>query len=526
MDISIRAINEFRQYFSGNMDAYGVHIPGEATEGSPKKKGQSFTKTAPITEEVYIAHLEGKTGLGIVPFRPDGTINFCVIDIDTYDTDHIETINLIYNSKLPMIPFRSKSGGLHIYTFFSEPVQANKAIKMLGQIKSLMGLPKKTELFPKQTEAKEGAIGNWINLPYFNVAVTKQYALNSTGQPMEFDEMLRAVADKRCTFEQFEEAFKNLPLSDAPPCIQSIYLRRKTDFHNNFLFNIAVYYKAALGDDFEDAVIDANRLLDRPHDLQRLNDTVLSSVKKRHYTYKCNEEPICSLCDKAECRKRKFGIGGSEVTEMDFGELIQYTTDPPYYEWKVDGKSLKFFDEDDIIKQSEFQKLCFRTIHKLPQTLAKPVWTAIVNNSLKNIVVKNINAEEDCSPGSMFMEYLTEFLTRRAPADNKRQILTDRVYKDEEYRTSVNNVMPVYIFRIKNLVNFLTVTKNFKAYTNVQIHERLVRLGAFTVRYNVGGEAGTARAWAIPVTAVKPFTQEAADDVETSFMDKMEGEDY
>ena len=522
MDISQSIISEFAHTFTGNEYAYGIHVVADSPsiEATGKVRGKmDFTKTSPITDEVYEAHLNGRNGLGVIPLRQDGTVSFSVIDIDKYDTQHVDTINMISNSGLPMIPFRSKSGGLHLYVFYSERTLASKSIEMLNKIKVLMGLPAKTEVFPKQAKIKEGEIGNWINLPYYNaVGKCVQYAIGLDGKPMDLEDALRTISAKKTTLAKMEDALDNLPLSDAPPCLQCIYFRKTTDNRNNYLFNMAVYYKASVGDKFEESVVDANRLLDNPIDNERLNDTVLKSARRKTYTYKCAEEPICSLCNKSECAKRKYGIGGSEVTQMDFGELVQVTTEPPYYEWLINGKKLKFFDENEIIKQDTFQKLCMRSVHILPQTLSKPVWTTIVNNALKNIVVKEVTSENDCSPGSMFMELLTEFLTKRAPAQNRTQIQVDRVYRDDEY-TIAGVSSPSYIFRLKNLLTFLTITNSFRAYTTTQIHERLTHLGAFTARYIIGA-AGTARVWVLPVKSLEKFTDDANQEVVTSFLDE------
>ena len=45
-----------------------------------------------------------------------------------------------------------------------------------------------------------------------------------------------------------------------------------------------------------------------------LSDIKSKGKIKQHdgkdWGYKCNEEPMCSHCDKKLCKSRKFGIGG------------------------------------------------------------------------------------------------------------------------------------------------------------------------------------------------------------------------
>jgi hypothetical protein len=71
--------------------------------------------------------------------------------------------------------------------------------------------------------------------------------------------------------------------------------------------------------------------------------TIVSSVVKGDYGYRCNEEPICSLCDKDLCRTRKYGIGQNNKTmfhDFIFGGLKKIMTDPPKYLVEVNGKEM------------------------------------------------------------------------------------------------------------------------------------------------------------------------------------------
>ena len=45
---------------------------------------------------------------------------------------------------------------------------------------------------------------------------------------------------------------------------------------------------------------------------QPLSDTEVNIITKQHdkkdWGYKCNDQPMCSLCDKKLCKSRKFGM--------------------------------------------------------------------------------------------------------------------------------------------------------------------------------------------------------------------------
>jgi hypothetical protein len=206
------------------------------------------------------------------------------------------------------------------------------------------------------------------------------------------------------------------------------------------------------------------------------------------------------MCNKIECKKRKYGIGGIEISELSYEDFIQYNTDPPYYEWIVNDTSLKFYNEQDIITQTKFRELCFRELHILPVKLKEINWTMIINTALNNIIIKDINEEDDISPGALFKEYLIEFLEDRAHAMTKPQILFDRVYKDDAISS--------YVFKAKNLIVFLIHQKQFRFYGQTEIQDRLKQLGGMPKKYYIDKDNGAIRVWVLPFTALTKFVDD------------------
>ena len=502
------------------MTSYGVHIddPTEKPDASGKKRGKNYTKQEAVTPELYEKHLKGAEGLGIVPVDKDGKCSFAVLDVDVYDTDHKKILKTIYGTDLPLIPFRSKSGGLHLYMFFSAQEKASKAIEIMTTLRILLMLDKKTEIFPKQSTLRPDESGNWINLPYFDEGNARSYALDVEGKALSVAELIELAKSKRLQVETADKIIESLPLSDAPPCLQALYLSKTTNNRNNYLMSLATYYKAKIGDDFEFAVSEANNALSDPIDLERLNKTVIQSQKKRNYSYLCKEEPICSICHKDRCKARKYGVGGSEVSEFSYGQFTQFMTDPPYYEWIVNDKPLKFYDESDMVNQANFRIMCFRHLHILPMKLTDAVWTKIMNTALSNVVVKAVDVENDVSSGSMFMDYLSEFLTKRAPAMTKEQLLVDRVYYDES--------LAAYCFKPKNFCVFLAVVKNFRVYSTTEVQARLKDLGAVPNRYYINRDHDNVRVWTIPKASLRMFIDDPVGEVEVNFMEEMSNEPY
>ena len=95
-----------------------------------KKKPKYDWAHKEVTREDYELHLSGEQALGIQPCDDEGLCRFAAIDID--DKQHSYTnfpyhtyLDLIVKYNLPVVPVKSKSGGLHLYIFTKEPVKAN-----------------------------------------------------------------------------------------------------------------------------------------------------------------------------------------------------------------------------------------------------------------------------------------------------------------------------------------------------------------------------------------------------------------
>lgn len=517
MSFPLLLVTEFRSLFIGNTNGKGQTQLSQGKTQEGKQEAKSWVSKSPLNDEDYIAHLEGSIGLGISPIMTNNKCKFGVIDVDVYQ-DHANIarhIEIVYKFNIPLVPVFSKSGGLHLYIFFEEEVPASDVIDILQRYRKLLGLPKDTEVFPKQRTIPADGLGNWINLPYFDADDPKNIRkiVAKDGTFLDIEEGLDYCRMMRRSEEAHLMSYKDLPLSDAPPCLQSIYIQRDTPYRNEYLFSLARYFKAKVGDGFEFDLTEANNLLLRPVEISELEKSVIRSHKKKDYSYKCGSPPIQSICDKEECRQRAFGIGSDAISDLSYEEFTQYKSDPPWYEWVINGQVLQFFNEGDIINQYKFRELCFRKLHVMPKRMSDVGWSKIVNTALKNLTVKDVDPEDDISTGRMFMEYLSEFMTGRVMADNKEQILINRVYHDTERKT--------YVFKATALIEFLFQIKSFKSFKDVEIQSRIKELGAAPIRYYINQRSRSARVWEIPVATFEMYKdQTSMKDVILDFMDK------
>lgn len=140
----------FQKLFKGREDAWGTNAGG-VVRGC-------------LTQDQYLAHLEGETSLGVFPVRDDETVLFGAIDLDEPNF----TLAMTLADDLPGVQWieRSRSGNAHVWTFFDEPLEcwAAKAVLRAGCV--LNGRPD-VEVFPKQDGLREGMVGNYINLPFY-----------------------------------------------------------------------------------------------------------------------------------------------------------------------------------------------------------------------------------------------------------------------------------------------------------------------------------------------------------------------
>ena len=64
-------IEYFKSIFEGLERAHGVTKVGESNGDGKKIKGQSFVKREPVTDELWLKHLQGIESLGVIPINDD-----------------------------------------------------------------------------------------------------------------------------------------------------------------------------------------------------------------------------------------------------------------------------------------------------------------------------------------------------------------------------------------------------------------------------------------------------------------------
>jgi hypothetical protein len=374
-------LERFKEVFAGLQTAYGqTKITDELSENG-KHEAKSFTKKEPVTDLLWQKHLNGdEPALGIVPIREDNRCKWGCIDIDTYPFDHKDFIKKIRDKNIPMILFRSKSGGAHVFLFAKEFVAASLMRERLKKIASTLGYAK-AEIFPKQDyiRADRGDTGSFLNVPYHGSDKSVRFAFDDNGEALKIEEFFKLYNKYSLT----EKELINLKISEtdntddflkgAPPCLQTILKDGMPEGgRNDMMYNIGVYLKKRFPNEWESKMYVYNEQYMKPPLKHTEMTKSIESLGKKDYLYKCKLEPIVSFCNSKVCSKREFGVGDN-VPPPEITGISKYPSDPPLYFVNIDGLSVEV-DDITLHDPEKFSVACMNQISKPMLPLGKIIW--------------------------------------------------------------------------------------------------------------------------------------------------------
>lgn len=480
-------VTRFQELFAGNIDAYGKFTIKDAK--GEKVTGNAFTEIGKVKKELYQHHLDGKQGLGIIPINKTNQCRFGAIDIDDYHIDFKKISQIIKSNNLPLILFRSKSGGAHLFLFLKSWADAAPVQDALSFFGTLLGY-KNAEVFPKQKRLEKNRVGNWINLPYFDAENTNRFAYDDKLKKLDLFNALKYIEENTVDILELEKIIENFPNKEAPPCLQYLLsgLTVEKGERNSFLFNVGIYFKQMLPDTWQNELIEINNQLKEPLSIDEVTKSIINSLTKKEYFYTCRNEPIVSYCDKVLCRQRKYGIESESLPSEIIGSLIKIDyKNEPVWQLNVNGVNLTF-KTSELMNHAIYQQKCFETLHTWPKALKKEAWRKIIEERLNNVEIQK-GVDEEISNDGLFIQYLTEFCTERAEAVTKAQILNKRVYTEKGY----------HYFKLSHLQEYLR-QNNFSFYTGHMLLTRLRELGSVRTKLKVDSTNNrTARVWRIRI---------------------------
>jgi hypothetical protein len=448
--------------FDGYSRASGTHGMPELDPNGLKWgiKSTAKTLTKGPTLEMWKQHLAGERPLGVVPTRDDSTCLWGSIDVDKYDIDLSELIKRSEAAKLPLVPCKSKSGGLHLFLFTSEPVPAAVMQTTLRSMAATLGFCD-SEIFPKQTKIGDGDSGNWMIMPYFGDdfggRLKMQRGLKKTGAEQTLGEFLNFAEKKRVIHDELdalvikgrnrERSSVDAPYGDGPPCLQALSGAGFPEgSRNNALFHIGVYLKKAHPTKWEEMLGDDNRNYMKPPLPNNEVEELRKSLRKKDYQYKCKEEPMASHCNSLLCCTRRFGVGDGDKIPV-IVKLRKIKLEKPIWYVTIEGSKTEMKIEQfrDIMRHQLFIEQCGGQLNMIFPPMKQWVWSIALKEYITTI--KEEEPSEDTTKAGEFSEILETFLTNRLRARHREDLLRDAPWEDEENGR--------HIFTMKALAKFL-----------------------------------------------------------------------
>lgn len=439
----IQQVEKLMTLFRGSTKAHGVYVEQAGRDPLKKKvKGRAMTVSMAPSLKKWIQHVEGKTGLGIIPINEDNQCYWGVLDIDG-EVDHMKLQQRIQALELPLVECYSKSRSAHCFLFLEHPVDAESIRSILEEMASKLGVSG-CEIFPKQNSLnlEKGDLGNWLNMPYYNN--TRRGVVLENGELKEFElpGFLEYAYSKRLSDEDWAKLIghiqKNLEdleevLEGAPPCIQYILKTQGIceGNRNKLMYNIVVYCKKRYTEEtFADKAKEIHdKYAENPLSVRELN-TIINSVSGKEYRYQCKDSLLKQFCNSSICVERENGIDFSTEIKT-IKNATRILTTPPVYavelELETERPAKVYVDTDQLFRQDLFRKCCSEQLHKTFLPVSAKQWNQITTNIINNAINQDppFDMMEECQLYFALMDYLAN----RIQFDKEVMLTEEGVYQ-------------------------------------------------------------------------------------------------
>ena len=427
---------KFKNIFEGLKIAYGQYQKGDREENG-KQKGKAFIVRKNVSDDLWKNHIEGKgPALGIIPITESNDCKWGCIDIDEYNLNHHDLISRIRNLKLPLVVCRSKSGGAHVFLFTKDFVPAIRMQKTLKKMAKSLG-HEGCEIFPKQTEilVERGNTGNFLNLPYYNGTSGLRYALDDNGKAASlesFYSMYDKYVQDKLEEIKVEETKVLDAFPDGPPCLNKLAIQGFGEgARNNALFNIAVYYKQAKPDSWQDELVKANQNYVNPPLSNGEVQQLIKSVSRKGYDkYRCKDAPINAVCQSGLCRTKRFGVGYGEEEMPVLGSLTKYTSKPPQWFLNVNEDRIELKSEQ-LYSAPLFALACLDQANLVIPVPKPKDWKQYYLKPLLQSI-QEVEPLQSLDPVNEIMDLLQDWTTNRQNARTLDDIFNKLPYTDDK----------------------------------------------------------------------------------------------
>lgn len=324
----IRCINvrHFASLFRGRRDAFGL-----------MRDGKIVAVRRPVSLLHYRHHLEGRIRLGIYPLLSDGRTHFLALDFDG-PASREAAWTVFHRSghfHLPFVWEVSKSGDVHLWLFFSDPVMARDARLVARMLLEESGV--RAEVFPKQDAVPENGVGNFIWLPLSGASAKEGRTLfvgPVTRRPYPdqwgFLKKIQKVSAGKiagiveinglsgCSPSVALDSEARTYSGDLLPCAKKMMEGVSEGCRDAVAFRLAIHFKArdCSMERAEQLLQDWNATRNRPPLSPREITVKVQSAYLRGYSgYGCEDPLILPFCDEACPVKQKILTAQSVAEE-------------------------------------------------------------------------------------------------------------------------------------------------------------------------------------------------------------------
>jgi|TARA_A100001391_G_scaffold20028_1_gene11009 hypothetical protein len=343
--------DKLSKLFEGNLSSFIKSSISSETDERGKQIVKYLTIQEPLSTKHWKEHLNGKTRVGVKPER-EGKCKWGCIDVDPSNYTNYNQkkyVDIIRDYKLPLVPIKSKSGGLHIFVFLTEWYDVSKIAEKLSKINEKFFMAQ--EIFP---------CNKAMNLPYQNMNRSMEFAYDDNNNPLLIEAFIELANNKKILPEDFlklklkeyepEENWKQYP-----PCVQKLIQERWTGTNrNNYLFNVLVLEMKkntthSVQSIEEIAQSRNTQIFHNP--LPRAEVTQLAkSVHKGTYDFRCppKSPELMPLCNKDLCKQRRLGIGEATPEVIEDFTNITFIRDTKniWYEFDYQEQRVTITPED------------------------------------------------------------------------------------------------------------------------------------------------------------------------------------
>ena len=451
-------LKKFKDIFSGLETAYGQTIMTGEIRDDGKNEAECTVVHRPVTDELWKKHLDGLfPALGIIPIKADNKCKRGCIDIDFYDLNHKELIDKIKLKNLPLIVFKSKSGGAHVFLFSKEFVPASLIREKLKAMGALIGHANR-ELYPKQDyiRADKGQVGSWLNVPYHGGDKSVRCALDDNANPLTIEEFFKLYDQKAITEKDLIQT-KVIPTKEednefllgAPPCLVTLLSDGVPQGkRNDTMFNVGVYLRKRFPKEWKGKMNVYNQKFMKPSLDDNEIEDLIKSLSIKDYRYKCKQEPILSFCESKICVKREFGVG-ENVPVPEITRIEKFPSDPPIYMVTVDGKQIEV-DKSTLHDFEKFSIEAMDQIHQVLLPMGKIIWRKILNKLMSSKDTYEIlPAPETSKIDYQFRELLADYINK-APGKEMKDVKSNKPFTKDGFTYFRNEGLQKYLNRHKH----------------------------------------------------------------------------